>query len=179
MQKYDPDLDHSCALPPNCLSLDKLCDYAARHASVKKSTPKLVLGPAIHVHNHFNNPLRIAGAGPAQQGLKQAHSIMTNNSEDSNNNESLTLSELLVDLDNKYPKLKLLQYKSALEKHGIVYAESVTEFPREFFVEIGMPEDTVGPFLRVKKALRRERREVKQAKIDYKENRGRVESIEV
>jgi hypothetical protein len=44
-----------------------------------------------------------------------------------------------------------------------------------------MPEGAVGPFLRgVKKALRREKREAKQAKIDYKENRMvRVQSIEV
>ena len=143
--------------------------------------PKSALGPAVHIHNHFNNPLGIAGAGPAQNGLKRAHSFISDNDEDSDNDESLTLSEVLVELDIKYPKLNLLQYEPALEEQGIVYAESVTEFTKEYFMELGMPEGAVGPFLRgVKRALRREKREAKQAKIDYKENRiVRVQSVEV
>jgi hypothetical protein len=118
MQKDDPDLDRSCTLPPNCLSLDKLRDRAARRTHGKKSAPKSALGPAVHIHNHFDNPLGTAGAGPARHGLKRAHSLMSDNSEDSNDDESLPLTDVLRELDNKYPKLKLLQYESALEEQG-------------------------------------------------------------
>jgi hypothetical protein len=52
-----------------------------------------------------------------------------------------------TDLDNKYSKLKFLQYKTALEEKGIVYAEGVTEFPKEYFIKLGMPEGAMGPFL--------------------------------
>lgn len=43
---------------------------------------------------------------------------MSDNSEDSNDDESLPLTDVLRELDNKYPKLKLLQYESALEEQG-------------------------------------------------------------
>ena len=107
---------------------------------------------------------------------------MSDNDGDTDNDESLPLAEVLIDLDKKYPKLNLLQYESTLEEQGIIYAESVTEFPKEYFIGLGMSEGAVGPFLRgVKKALHREKREAKQAKIDYKENRNysRVESVEI
>jgi hypothetical protein len=106
---------------------------------------------------------------------------MLDNYEDSNDDKSLPLTDVLGKLDNKYPKLKLLQYKSALEEQGIICAESVTKFPKEYFINLGMPEGAVGPFLRgVKKALCLGKREAKQAKIDHKENRmARVQSIKV
>jgi len=95
--------------------------------------------------------------------------------------ESLPLNEVLADLNTKYPKLHFDQYEAILEKHGIVYAESVGEFSRDFFVGLGMAEGAVGPFLKgTRKALLREKRDRKQARVDDKENDiSRVESVEL
>jgi hypothetical protein len=71
---------------------------------------------------------------------------MSDSDEDTDSGESLSLAEVLVDLDKKHPKLKLLHYESVLEEQGIIYAESVSEFPKEYFIELGMSEGAVGPF---------------------------------
>jgi len=84
-------------------------------------------------------------------------------------------------LNNKYPLLGLPQYLPALKAQGIVYAESVGSFEKEYYVRLGMAEGAVGPFLMgVKKALKSKKKEKKRAKYVDKENeRNREESIEI
>lgn len=81
----------------------------------------------------------------------------------------------------KYPKLRYPQYESILEERGIVYAESVAEFSREFFSELGMAEGAIGPFLKAtKRALLRDKRDKKRARMGDKENEfSRVPSVEL
>jgi len=86
--------------------------------------------------------------------------------------KSLLLSLILNDLDVKFPKLNLPQYMPLLEEKGIVYVESVFDFDRKYYIDLGLAEGAVGPFLGgVKKALACEKREKKQAKLN-KENRS-------
>jgi len=58
-----------------------------------------------------------------------------------------------------------MQYLPLLKKCGIVYADTVNDFKKEFYLELGIPEGAVGPFMSgVKKALKCEKREKKQAR---------------
>lgn len=181
LQKDDPTLNRTCILPPNCLSLDKLCERATKRAS-NKTTTKATLGPAIHVHNHFANPVNPDGIRPTpSHRSKRARSPTPDSSDVSTDSESLPLTEVLADLNTKYPKLHFDQYEAILEEHGIVYVESVSEFMKGFFVGLGMAEGAVGPFLKgTRKALLREKRDRKLARVDHKENEiSRLESVEL
>ena len=54
-----------------------------------------------------------------------------------------------------------------LEEKGIVYVESTFDFDRKFYIDLGLAEGAVGPFLGgVKKALAREKREKKWARLN-------------
>jgi hypothetical protein len=126
-------------VPPNCLSLDKLRERATK-CTGNKTTAKAALGPAVHIHNHFASPTNPLGSRPAPpHSLKRACSVSPDSSSDDTESESLPLADILADLNMKYPKLAYPQYESVLEDHGIVYAESVAEFPRDFFRELGWP----------------------------------------
>jgi hypothetical protein len=87
----------------------------------------------------------------------------------------------MTHLNNKYPLLGLPQYLPTLKAHGIVYAESVGSFEKGYYVELGMAEGAVGPFLTgVKKALKLKRKKTKRAKhVDKENERNREESIEI
>jgi len=141
------------------------------------------------IHVHINNhPL--AGGSVANQNVpvpdshKHKYSMLSNSSEDDSSDsesESLTVSEILDDLHQRLPKLKLPQYKQILEDHGISYAECVSDFNQEYYIELGMAEGAVGPFLKgINRALQCEKRGRKKAKAD-KENQGmnRFQSIEI
>jgi hypothetical protein len=69
-----------------------------------------------------------------------------------------------------------MQYLPLLQKQGIISANTVSDFKKEFYVELGITEGAVGPFMSgVKKALEHEKREKKRA---HKENISR-ESVEI
>jgi hypothetical protein len=54
-----------------------------------------------------------------------------------------------------------------LEEQGIVYAESVSDFDCDYFINLGMAEGAIGPFLKgVNKALRREKNKRKKARVN-------------
>ncbi|EDR12464.1 uncharacterized protein LACBIDRAFT_311891 [Laccaria bicolor S238N-H82] len=167
---HDNSADPDCITPPHCLRLDDLRQRASR---VRKPNTKTDT-PPIHVHIN-NGPLgnsRITNNSPSPtRGLKRLNSSTSDSSEDSNA-ESLSLSLILDDLDVKFPKLNLPQYMPLLEEKGIVYVESVFDFDRKYYIDLGLAEGAVGPFLGgVKKALARGKREKKRAKVN-KENRS-------
>ena len=94
--------------------------------------------------------------------------------------ESLPLTDVVAHLDRKYPKLALPQYLPILKVQGIVYAESVGGFEKDYYVGLGMADGAIGPFLAgVKKALKSERKK-KCSKYMEKENNkySRDESVE-
>ncbi|KIJ93283.1 hypothetical protein K443DRAFT_135080 [Laccaria amethystina LaAM-08-1] len=102
--KDDLTLDRACVLPPNFLSLDKLRERATKRAS-NKTTTNTALGLAVYIHNHFTNPTNPAGFNPTP-----SHS-----SDDSSDFESLPLTEVLADLNTKYPKLHFDQYATSYQ----------------------------------------------------------------
>lgn len=168
--QHDNSADPDCIIPPHCLRLDDLRQRASR---VRKPNTKTD-APPIHVHIN-NGPLsnsHTTNNSPSPtRGLKRLNSSTSDSSEDSNA-ESLSLSLILDHLDVKFPKLNLPQYMPLLEEKGIVYVESVFDFDRKYYIDLGLAEGAVGPFLGgVKKALAREKREKKRAKVN-KENRS-------
>lgn len=65
----------------------------------------------------------------------------------------------------KFPRLNLPQYGAILKKHDIIYAESVADFDKEFYVELGMAEEAVEPFLKgVCKAVQCKKKEKNRVK---------------
>lgn len=91
---------------------------------------------------------------------------MADSSVDSNA-ESLPLSHILDKLDVKFPKLNLPQYILLLEEKGIVYVESIFDFDQKYYIDLGLAEGSVGPFLGgVKKALSCKKREKKQGRLN-------------
>ncbi|KJA13537.1 hypothetical protein HYPSUDRAFT_151502 [Hypholoma sublateritium FD-334 SS-4] len=179
---YDPDIDHQCIIPPNCLSLDQLHERTARSGG--KKTGINAMPHPIHV-NINNNPL--AGTNSSNpflypsypaSGLKHTISFSSNND---TNSESLSISNILEELHMKYPKLNFPQYEDVLAEHGILYAESVSDFDKDFYLNLGVAEGTISPFLKgVGKALHCEKKERKRAKTDNKENKwSRQESVEL
>ena len=163
--QHDNSADPDCITPPHCLRLDDLRQRASR---VRKPHTKTDT-PPIHVHIN-NGPLgtsRIINNSPSPtRGLKRRNSLIADSSDDSDA-ESLPLSHILDELDVKFPKLNLPQYMPLLEEKGIVYVESVFDFDRKFYIDLGLAEGAVGPFLGgVKKALAREKREKKRARLN-------------
>ncbi|KAF8805111.1 hypothetical protein BYT27DRAFT_7105037 [Phlegmacium glaucopus] len=174
---HDNDADPDCVTPPNCLRLDDLRQRASR---VRKNTASKSSLPPIHVHIN-NAPLSDAkvnqAAGSSARGLKRGRStISTVDSTDSDSDEeALPLSDVLDQLHHKFPQLNLPQYMPVLKQQGIVYAETVSDFDRDFYTGLGIAEGAVGRFMSgVKKILRCEKREKKHMRMYNKEN-----SIEV
>lgn len=85
-------------------------------------------------------------------------------------------------MDVRYPKLDFPQYEGVLADRGIVYAESAVDFERDFYLELGIAEGAIGPFMTgIGRALYREKKEKKRAKFDNKEyqQQNRQESVEI
>ncbi|KAF8799498.1 hypothetical protein BYT27DRAFT_7176287 [Phlegmacium glaucopus] len=178
--KDDPDVDRQCVIPPNCLSLDRLRER--RRCSGGKKTTSTQPSQPIHV-NITNNPL--VGSSSTNQRtypsrcLKRTISAISYSSNDDTNSECLTISNLLANLHVKYPRLNFLQYETLLAEKGILYAESVLEFDKDFYLDLGMAEGSIGSFMRgVSRALKREKGK-KRAKLDDKENYNRQGSVEI
>lgn len=99
--------------------------------------------------------------------------------------ESLTISDILTELHvryPRYPRLNFPQYEGVLANRGIVYAEKAMDFEKDFYLELGIAEGAIGPFIKgIGRALHREKKGKKRAKFEDKENQqqNRQESIEV
>lgn len=129
------------------------------------------------------NPL--VGSGSANQRtypsrcLKRTISAISCSSDNDGDSECLTISNLLAELHVKYPRLNFPQYETLLAEKSILYAESVLEFDKYFYLDLGMAEGSIGSFMRgVSMALKREKGK-KRAKLDDKENYNRQESVEI
>lgn len=51
--------------------------------------------------------------------------------------EALPLSDVLNQLHRKFSQLNLPHYMPILKEQGIIYAETVADFDKEFYVEWG------------------------------------------
>lgn len=125
--------------------------------------------PYIHVHIN-NQPLASTSkanlTNRPQRVLKRRNSSASDLG-DNGDLEPLLLFGVLEDLHRKFPKLNFPQYSTVLETKGFVYAESVIDFDREYFIQLGFCEGAVGPFLSgVRKALERQKMPTKRARVD-------------
>jgi hypothetical protein len=166
---HDNEVNADCIEPPHQLRLD---DLHERESRVHKTPGSKSSAPEIHVHIN-NAPLADHNAStksPSHPPIKhRLSSVSEGPSSDSDSDaEALPLSDVLQQLNRKFPQLYLMRYLPLLKKRGIVYADTVNDFKKEFYLELGIPEGAVGPFMSgVKKALKREKREKKRA---HKEN---------
>jgi hypothetical protein len=146
-----------------------------------RSTVQKPTGPPIHIHI-TNTPFGSTGGNVSTTrpfgSLKRRLSSASESSLDGE--ESLSLADVVTCLDKKYPQLALLQYLPILKDQGIVYADSVGSFEKDYYIGLGMPEGAVGPFLSgVKKALKSERKKKRSKYFEKENNYNREESIEV
>ncbi|KJA14422.1 hypothetical protein HYPSUDRAFT_208729 [Hypholoma sublateritium FD-334 SS-4] len=143
---------------------------------VHKSSASQPLIPPIHVHIN-NVPLTKSNinptAGPATRGLKRSRSpdSAEESTDSDNNKEALSLSDVIDRLHRKFPQLNLPQYVPLFEQEGIVYAETVAEFGKDFYIHLGMTEGAAGRLLSgVKRILELDKRAKKRARAYDKEN---------
>ena len=146
----------------------------AREGYVRANTASQSLAPPIHVH--INNHPSVAKAninltemaGPStRNSRKRSHStVSTEESSDSDDDdEAMLLSYAMDKLHRKFPQLDLPQYMPIFEKEDIIYAESVPEFDKDFYTDLGLTEGAVGRLLSgVKKLLKAEKREKKRVR---------------
>jgi len=81
-----------------------------------------------------------------------------------------------MELHTKYPKLNFPQYEDILAERGIVYAESAMDFEKDFYLELGILEGAIGPLIKgIGRALHREKKGKKHARVDNKENQQHCE----
>ncbi|KJA21501.1 hypothetical protein HYPSUDRAFT_1088101 [Hypholoma sublateritium FD-334 SS-4] len=169
----DNNADPDCIVPPHCL---RRTVPRQRTSCVDKSSASQPSIPPIHVHIN-NSPLAKPNidptAGPSTRGSKRSRSADSGeeSTDSDNDEEALSLSNVIDRLHRKFPQLNLPQYVPLFEKEGIVYAETVAEFSKDFYIRLGMTEGAAGRFLSgVKRILELERRGKKRARAYNKEN---------
>jgi hypothetical protein len=112
------------------------------------------------IHVHINNiplsdPNGNGGSLHLPQNLKCCHSA-TSESKSSDSDAEFGIPHCQ---HQRYPQLNLPQYLSILKEHGIIYAESVTAFPKDYYTDLGMADGSVAPFLSgVKRALKQKKK---------------------
>lgn len=159
-------MNADCVEPPRQLRLD---DLRERESRIRKTPGSKSSAPEIHVHIN-NAPLsdhNTSTRTPSHLPIKRRFSSVSESagSDSDSDEEALPLSDVLRQLNRKFPQLYLMQYLPLLQKQGIIYADTVSDFKKEFYVKLGIPEGAVGPFMSgVKKALEREKREKKRAR---------------
>ncbi|KAJ7939021.1 hypothetical protein B0H13DRAFT_1851190 [Mycena leptocephala] len=159
MMHDDPEVDKDCALPPNVLHLDRLREKTEARRQRKQKT-----SPTTEVHVHYGNE-----QAEAQGGRKRGHEeVAGHNVSDSDDDEqsSIPIRQILTELHEKMPDLDILQYEDALRAKKIVYAQTVADFDRDYFINsIGMADGVVGPFMRhAKRSLKKDKKDKKRAR---------------
>ncbi|KAJ7916716.1 hypothetical protein B0H13DRAFT_2323008 [Mycena leptocephala] len=152
----NPQVDRECALPPNTLNLDRLREKTrARRIRKEKPTPTT----EVHVHQHYDDRV------PAKRGHRDVAADSDSDSDDEPS--SIPIRQVLADLHEKMPELEIIQYEDVMRSKKIVYAQTVMDFDRKYYVDtIGMADGVVGPFLRhAKKLVRTEKKTRKRARV--------------
>ncbi|KAJ7165220.1 hypothetical protein C8R46DRAFT_900628 [Mycena filopes] len=146
---HDGEANADCINPPNCLNFDDLAQRGrAREERNSRGRGQQAI-PPIHVH--------VGGAG--EQTLrdidnnlptsrKRAHTALSDD-ESSDEDDALTIGDVLADLHKRYPVLDYPQYTEALKAKGIVYASSAVGFETPYYRDtIGMADGAISIFLK-------------------------------
>ena len=141
--------------------------------------PSRSLVPPNNVHNNSNRLLSTANIdqitatpGPSTQNLKRSHSsISTEEDSDSDSDEeALLLSDVIDKLHRKFPQLNLPQYMPLFEQQDIIYAETVANFTRNFYINLGLTAGAISQLLSsIKKVSTFEKKDRKQVRTCNRE----------
>lgn len=159
-------------MPPNCLALDFTKER--KPSCVRRLQPKAEI-PSIHININGNalsstsrhNILAEVSQDAGSVSLKHSLSDCSGSSAESEGDkEALPLSDVLQNLNHKYPKLDLPQYMALFEKEKIVYAETILQFDQDYLAQLWIAEGAIYPLmLGVRKTLGRREKERKQVRL--------------
>lgn len=124
--------------------------------------------PSLSVANTNQN----AVPAPSTQNLKRSHSSVSSeeSSDSDDDEEALLLSDVITRLHHKFPQLNLPQYMPLFERDNIVYAETVANFTKDFYIELGLTEGAVSQLLSsIKRILISEKRDRKRVRAYERE----------
>ncbi|KAF7328413.1 hypothetical protein MVEN_02557000 [Mycena venus] len=147
---HDGEADEDCIDPPNIFNFDEMAERGrAREERSARSRGQAAL-PPIHVH---------VNSGSGEQVLRDidsnvptSHKRVRDESSDDDSDDdddTLTIIDVLRELNTRYPALNYLQYASALEAKGIVYASSALSFDYAYYKnDVGMADGAIAAFIR-------------------------------
>ncbi|KAJ6616838.1 hypothetical protein B0H10DRAFT_2219178 [Mycena sp. CBHHK59/15] len=161
---HDGDADPDCVEPPSILRLDELAKRGRtweEHNTRGRGQPTL---PPIHVH---------VGADASGRALhpvddntvkskKRPHADLSSDESDSDDDDTLLISDVLCELQAKFPALDYLQYANA---QGIVYASSALDFDHAYYkATVGMADGAIGKFIKKAKKMVKDTKKAKGKK---------------
>ncbi|KAJ7709051.1 hypothetical protein B0H17DRAFT_916406 [Mycena rosella] len=155
---HDGEASDDCINPPNVLNFDQMAEKGrAREERIAHGRGQAAL-PPIHVHVGSGSEHTLHDINPnlPTSRTKRAREVSSDSSSDDDDDDALTITDVLQELDKKYPALQYLQYSPALAAKGIVYASSALGFDHAYYKDnVGMADGAIGAFVkRVGKMVR-------------------------
>ncbi|KAJ7687052.1 hypothetical protein B0H17DRAFT_1125737 [Mycena rosella] len=155
---HDGEASDDCINPPNVLNFDQMAEKGrAREERIARGRGQAAL-PPIHVHVGSGSEHTLHDINPnlPTSRTKRAREVSSDSSSDDDDDDALTITDVLQELDKKYPALQYLQYSPALAAKGIVYASSALGFDHAYYKDnVGMADGAIGAFVkRVGKMVR-------------------------
>jgi len=149
-----------------------------RESQVRRVPTELIptAVPAIHVHLPESIKLTTASILQGIDNTVGGSQISAYASDSDENDNPISISQILSSLHATYPALNYLQYEDTLRERGICYAINIGGLDSDFFVnKVGMAEGAVGLFLeQATKQIRKEGRGRARRKMKGKK-RARTE----
>ncbi|KAJ7687118.1 hypothetical protein B0H17DRAFT_1302112 [Mycena rosella] len=155
---HDGEASDDCINPPNILNFDQMAEKGrAREERIARGRGQAAL-PPIHVHVGSGSEHTLHDINPnlPTSRTKRAREVSSDSSSSDDDDDALTITDVLQELDKKYPALQYLQYSPALAAKGIFYASSALGFDHAYYKDnVGMADGAIGAFVkRVGKMVR-------------------------
>ncbi|KAJ7127664.1 hypothetical protein C8R44DRAFT_616163 [Mycena epipterygia] len=169
---HDGDADPDCVEPPSILRLDEL---AKRGRTWEERNTRGCGQPLPPIHVHVGADASGRALHPVDDNTvkskKRPHADLSSDESDSDDDDTLLISDILRELQAKFPALDYLQYANALQAQGIVYASSALDFDHAYYkATVGMADGAIGKFIKKAKKM------VKDTKKAKGKKRARVDS---
>ncbi|KAJ7676418.1 hypothetical protein B0H17DRAFT_1139856 [Mycena rosella] len=163
---HDGDADPDCVEPPSILRLDELAKRGRTREERNtrgRGQPTLPLSTSTRaLHPVDDNTVK---------SKKRPHADLSSDEADSDDDDTLLISDVLRELQAKFPALDYLQYANVLQAQGIVYASSALDFDHAYYkATVGMADGAIGMFIKKAKKM------VKDTKKAKGKKRARVDS---
>ncbi|KAJ6614275.1 hypothetical protein B0H10DRAFT_1803816 [Mycena sp. CBHHK59/15] len=139
------DTDEDCINPPSILNLDKLAERgcAWEERNTRGHGPAAL--PPIHVHVGGSADSALCDVDTnIPTSRKHAHEESSDD-----DNDALTIADVLQELHKKFPALDYPQYADALKEKGIIYATSVLDIDNLYYKDnVGMADGAIRQFVK-------------------------------